>query len=65
MEIHIPTFEKIKKTGTYLPRPESNRKFMRDTMVWDEETNAWKVIADDGSNVFIKCLIVYGGDLAS
>ncbi len=63
MEINVPVFKEVQKSPTNLHAVESKRKFMQGAMVFDKETNAWKVTDEDGISMFIDCLHITGGDL--
>jgi hypothetical protein len=65
MEINVPVFKEAQKSPTNLHAVESKRKLMQGAMVFDKETNAWKVTDVDGNSMFIDCLHITGSDLAS
>lgn len=63
MEINVPVFKAAQKSPTNLDAVESKPKLMQGAMIFDKETNSWKVTDVDGNSMFIDCLHITGGDL--
>jgi hypothetical protein len=63
MEINVPISKEVAKSPANLHALESKQKFMQGAMVFDKDTNSWKVTDESGNRMFIDCLHITGGDL--